>query len=130
MLLKKHSSEVFVLVESLYKSGKLFYLGNAVLKYRIEFFRTENEEINSFYESVAQSCENFCREKMFDTVKDVGKRYVYEAKFVVNSIENGILNVLTSVCLKCEGEILFKMNDEKHWEIENGIIVKIKEKKK
>ena len=47
MLLKKHSSEVFVLVESLYKSGKLFYLGNAVLKYRIEFFKTENEEIKS-----------------------------------------------------------------------------------
>ena len=103
------------MVESLYKSGKLFYLGNAVLKYRIEFFKIENEEINSFYESVAQRCENFCREKMFDTVKDEGKRYV---------------NVLTSVCLKCEGEILFKMEDEKHWEIENGIIVKIKEKKK
>ena len=118
------------MIERLYKSGKLFYLGNAVLKYRIEFFKTENGEINSFYDSVAQSCEKFCREKLFDTVKEEGQIYVYDAKFEAASIENGILRVLTDVYLKRDGKFLFEKRDEKYWEIENGMILKIKEDKK
>ena len=118
-------------IELLKKSGKLFYKGNAVLKYKIEFIRTENEEINEFYCKIAELCENFCRTQLFEIAKEENfSRCVYELKCAATLEENEILRILTSVSLKNDRNTIFEKSEEKFWEMQSGMIIKKKNKNK
>ena len=97
-------------IERVRTSGKLFYMGNAALKYKIEFFRMDNEDITAFYAKMAELCEKFCHEILFETIKEGGEgraKYFYELNCEPRKSENGedILSVFVDVVLKKDGKI-------------------------
>ena len=122
-------------IERVRTSGKLFYMGNAVLKYKIEFFRTDNEDITAFYAKTAGLCEKFCQEKLLEAIKEGGEggaKYFYELNCEPRKSENGedILSVFVDVVLKKDGKIIFETKDEKKWEISSGMMIKTRVKKR
>ena len=93
-------------VEKISKKGRLYDGGNECLRYAVEIPRLEGcERINSFYEKIAEECELFCKEKLFE--KLAGKRSEsgrYELSFFVTHNDGEAVSMAFCVSLRCGRE--------------------------
>ena len=111
------------------KSKKLYDRGNEALSYRIEIPQIDGiEEINSFYDTVAQECEKYCNDVLFDSVCKARRenrraRYSYRFFARVTHLADGLMSVVLFACLREKNEIVSQYAWAHTWELENACLL-------
>ena len=106
-------------VEKIVLRERLFESGNECLRYSIELPRIEGREvINSFYSQIGAECEDFCKQKLFERIRNESRGlHRYSFSFRVTHNDGEILSMVFSAKLRFGGLEIARSDFAANWSV-------------
>ena len=113
-------------IEYVRKKERLYCQGNELLIYSLDVPVFEGaQEINSFYSSIVDECEKYCKGELFDRLcAEVGrKRYSYRLVCKVTYADTDVASVIIFACLRSGKQSFQEYVNAHTWELGSMLLL-------